>query len=270
MTGTSLVLAGALSGVTTGAFSGQVNVGSLVSGGAVSGTIATFSDNVTLSGGLTKTLLATNITATFNVVNANAIKPVGVQLLCDGALGVNGALAATTANISQITVDTLFEKTANAGVEIQGKTNNSSLSSGAVGYSTRIAAGSDVAFSTNLTKYENVTSFSLPPGEWEVDGNVVWECTAASGNATTQVQFIQAAISTSSAAFDDDTYVRSSAYPQSTYISTGEYQGIAVAPRTIRGSASQTIYLVARYSKATTNTNAAYKTKSYIRIKRIG
>ena len=46
--GVATLDAGALSSATTGAFSGQVNVGSLVSGGAVSGTTGTFTGNTQL------------------------------------------------------------------------------------------------------------------------------------------------------------------------------------------------------------------------------
>ena len=58
--GSSLTIAGALSGATTGAFSGQVNVGSLVSTGSIAGTSGSFSSSVSVNslssaGGITAT-----------------------------------------------------------------------------------------------------------------------------------------------------------------------------------------------------------------------
>ena len=267
MTGTSLTLAGALSGVTTGAFSGQVNVGSLVSGGVVSGTTGTFSGNISLTGAASSTLSAANYDATFGSVTTDALQTNLILPKSGTFTAFSGELRAAAG----FKTDTIAPyTTTTGGIAITGKTNGSAVSSPNIGYTTRYSPAGNVAFSASLSKFDDVLSFSLPAGEWELDANVIVEVYDAGGNAVTKVQFVQAAISTSTGAWDDDSYIGSLVFTESSYISSGNYLAVRCPSRTLRTSTSLTVYLVAKYTKATTNTNARYLAGSYIRIKRIG
>lgn len=286
-------MAGAIAGATTGAFSGQVNVGSLVSTGAVSGGTGTFSGNISLTGAAGSTISGANYAATFgsvitdglstnliapksgtytafsgqiyaaNGMKADTIVPYSAAQTTTGNLSVNGNLKATTIN----------EYTTNVGVQMQGRKNGAVPTAGYIGQVVTYTAGSDQAISTIPGEY-NVVSFLVDPGEWEVSGNSIIHIdpnNTASGNNTVQIYLLQTAISASSAAFDDPSYISSVGLTNTPTI-TGALGKVysAAFKRRIRVSVSTAYYLVTSVVKPIGSTaGTKFLASSFVKLERV-
>lgn len=249
-----LTLTGALGG-TTANLSGQVNVGSLVSAGAVSGTTGTFSAAVSGTTG-TFTGAVSGTTGTFT----GAVS--GTSGTFSGNISLTGGASST---ISGSNYDATFN-TLNAKVIGQAL----SPSSNQLGYTQRFTAGLNIGLTSSLSYDDNIVTASLAAGIWEVDAQLIIEVYAAGGNNTVQLQTARVGVSTNISAWDDDSYNGAAAYPNSTYISSGIYMAVKSAPRTLVLTSITTIYVRANLQKATTNTQAQILGGSYLRAKRIG
>ena len=260
-------MAGAIAGATTGSFSGQVNVGSLVSANSISATSGTFSGNISLTGAAGATISGTNYAATFGSVTTDGL----ATNLITPKSGTFTAFSGIVNAASGVKTDTLAPYTGTTGgIAITGKTNGIAVASGNVGYTTRYTPVAPLAFGAATIRIDNLVSFTLGAGEWEVEGNVIIEIFDASGNAGVKVQFVQAAISTTAGAWDDDSYLGTQVFSESSSIYSGYYQNVYAPRRTLRTAGTLPVYLVTRYYKTTANTNAQYLAGSYIRVKRIG
>lgn len=122
---------------------------------------------------------------------------------------------------------------------IQGITDGSSAASGFMGQivSSTVAVGSAVALTTGVTA--NVTSISLPAGEWYVNGQVDYRAAA-----TTSITILTQGISQTSAALGgQDTFTRN---VSAAFVPTAANDvGIAIRGQRILLSSTTTIFLVA-------------------------
>ena len=143
---------------------------------------------------------------------------------------------------------------------IYGVTDGSSGASGFVGQivSSTVAVGSAIALTTNTTA--NVTSISLPIGEWYVNGQVDYRA-----GATTSITILAQGISQTSATLGgQDTFSRS---VMSAVVPTAANDiGIPIRGQRIVLTAQTTIYLVAT-GTFTVSTLSAYGTIEARRIR---
>jgi hypothetical protein len=254
MTGTSLALAGALSGVTTGAFSGQVNVGSLVSGGAVSGTDATFTGDLNLTGFL-KSISGTFINATLRTVTtSNDISSSTKVSAPTLQAGSNTLTSIGGLTVNQVTTPSILPSVVGSSTEIQGRTNLTAYPAFAIG---EIVTANMASSVTTSTGYQNLITLNLTAGVWEVSANVIFTWNVASGTA--KVKKIESAISLSSGLADSASYTTIT-YPNfygGAYDSqdAGEQVTLLILSRRIQVNTTTPVYLVGRSQFFPTGTN---------------
>ena len=143
---------------------------------------------------------------------------------------------------------------------LQGVTDGSAAASGFVGQviSSTVAVGSAVALTTNTIS--NVTSISLPAGEWYVNGQVDYRA-----GATTSITVLTQGISQTSAALGgQDTFSRS---VMAAVVPTAAVDfGIPVRGQRIVLTATTTIFLIAA-GTFTVSTLSAYGTIEARRVR---
>jgi hypothetical protein len=254
MTGTSLALAGALSGVTTGAFSGQVNVGSLVSAGAVSGTDATFTGDLNLTGFL-KSISGTFINATLRTVStSNDISSSTKVTAPTLQAGSNTLTSIGGLTVNQVITPSLLPSVAGSSTEIQGRTNLTAYPAFAIG---EIVTANMASSVTTSTGYQNLITLNLTAGVWEVSANVVFTWNVNS--VTARIKKIETALSLTSGLADSMSYTTVT-YPNAdggAYYSQdpGDQITLLILSRRIQVNASTPVYLVGRSQVFGTGTN---------------
>ena len=150
--------------------------------------------------------------------------------------------------------DTVFELTSTRGVAVQGATGGLDANTGYVGEyrSATQVAGSPVSLTTDVAS--NITSVSLPAGDWLVSGVVTY-----GGGTSTNVVKLRSSISQSSAG------AGTSGTPSritSNYGSSGvalfinDAQDQIVGPIRLNLTSTTTIYLVGRATFGTSTCNA--------------
>lgn len=257
-----MTLTGNIAGTTTN-FSGAATVGSLISG-AVQGTTGTFSSNlsctgftasgnISLTGGSGTTLIGTNVDATFLGITAS-VSTLGLAsgtYFYAGALGVESVGGVKTNTIVPTSGTSI---SLNAGtVNVKGKIDGSAYSIDYIGHTITQAMGGNVNTST---AYQNLASYTLPAGIWEVSANVIFEWT--SNQSTSAIQTIETAISLSSGIADSSTYYQAIAVPSSWKSSTSG-MSLTSTPykRIVNVSSPTTVYLVGRSDTYGGGTNGA-------------
>jgi hypothetical protein len=258
-----LTLSGALSGATTGGFSGQVNVGALVSAAGVSGVTGTFSGdvsavNATFSGDLTlsgflKSISGTFINATLRTVScSNDISSSTKVTAPTLQAGTNTLTSVGGLSANQVVTPTILPSTPGNGIEIAGRTNTTPMPAFYVGEIVTASMGSNV---TTSTGYQNLTSITLTAGVWEVSANAVFTWNIA--QSTALIRKVETAISLSSGVADSTSYTNIN-YGVSAQQSAGESVTNVILSRRVQVSTSTTVYLVGRSNTFAGGTNNAY------------
>jgi hypothetical protein len=164
---------------------------------------------------------------------------------------IQGGSGLTVGNAASLTNRALL--TLAGGWQAQGTTTNDTPPAGYIGevIESQIAYGANIALTNNTPL--NVTSITLPPGDWDVSGNVFF-----TGAATTTVSVLTTSISTQSATLQ---YAPTSRYSMSGYPNTTLFQYTAtmsmnVGPTRFSVASNTTIYLVVNTVFATSTCTA--------------
>lgn len=167
------------------------STGAFTSLSATSGLNSTAVGNTTPSTGAFTTLSATSGLNSTAVGNTTPSTGAFTTLTSTGG-ALNGTLGATTPNtVTATTIAASSTITPSQTAGIVGTTTNNNANAGSVGesVSNTVPIGSAVPLTTNVPA--NVLSISLTAGDWDV-----WATLGTNGGATTTVQNIQAAVST--------------------------------------------------------------------------
>lgn len=126
---------------------------------------------------------------------------------------------------------------------IIGTTTNDNAAAGSVGeyVSSQILLGSHVSYTTS-TVAQNLTSISLTAGDYDIEGNIVWD-----GAGATQVAQLAGWISVISATFPDTSLTSGITYGVTTFspFVAGAYIGFTVPKVRVSISTTTTIYISA-------------------------
>lgn len=260
-----LTLTGALGG-TTATLSGQAQVGSLVSLGAISGTTGTFTGdvsgaNATFTGdlnltGILKSISGPFINATLRSVSASNIVSSSTQMTSPLFTAGSNSLSSTgglTAN--QVITPIIYGATIPAGVNLSAKTDGVAYAAFTVGEIVTASMGGNVNTSTG---YQNLIAYTIPAGVWEVSANVL--LTWAVGQSTAKIRKIDVAISLSTGVADSSSYTTTQFFQDvnSNTPNTGESLTSLVLSRRINVSSPTPVYLVGRSQTGVGGTNNAY------------
>lgn len=301
-----LTLTGALSGVTTGSFSGQVNVGTLVSAGDISGTTGTFSShvsgvngtftgdvsgvNATFSGnldltGFLKTITGTFVDATLRSVTtslniSSTSGTISANNFSCGSTSLNQLSGVTTNQI--IISGDIFPSVVGAGVNIIGKFDGNAFSAGRVGQVITQGMAGNVNASTS---YQNLIAYQIGAGCWEITTQTVvtWNV----GNNTARVRAVDCALSLTTAAADSATYTSSQIVPAYGWaqdistlntlavgesIAVGESLSVITITRRVNVASPTFVYLVGKTRTYFGGTNNVYfnSTGTIIKAQRVG
>lgn len=258
-----LTLTGVLGG-TTATLSGQAQVGSLVSLGAVSGTTGAFTGNIstlqnisgfslTLGGNVTMnnvggTFSAPLISATFNDVTAGFVT--ANQFIAGSNSFTNLELVANSAKINVVR-----SQVSGAGLNIIGKTDGFPFTSGYIGQVVTASMGSNLNTSTG---YQNLIAYTIPAGEWEVSANAIltWNVVQSTAN----IKKLEVAISLASGSADSSSYTTIQYFesPFGSSPQAGESVTALILSRRVNVSSPTPVYLVGRTQTAPGGTNNAY------------
>jgi hypothetical protein len=278
-----LTLSGPIAGATTGNFSGQVNVGSLVSAGAISGTTGTFSGNISgfdiaagnalscynlsVSNNITMSAVPGFINGTYiQATFGNVIAPVSVTsnqfIAGSNSLTIYGLTSGgvTTNQISPIGFG--------FGINITGKTDGADYSAGFVGQLLTATMGGNLASSTS---YQNLITYTLGAGVWEISAQVVitWNI----GNNDALVRRIATGISLTNAFPDSVSSLTQTYYAAENNPRITEFATQTILSRRINTTGT-TIYLIGKSDifpgTPGTNNVSFTNTGTLLKIERVG
>lgn len=252
LNGTAVTLSGNV-GAVAGVFSGNVSGVNGTFTGDVSGVNASFSGDITLSGFL-KSITGTFINATLRSLStSNDISSSTKVTAPTLQAGTNTLTSVGGLSVNQVLTPTILPAVIGDGTEIAGRTNGSAYGAGIIGQIITASMASNIATSTG---YQNLTSYTLPAGIWEVSANIIFEWTAT--QSTSAIQTIEAAISLSSGLADSSTYYQAVSV-SSSWKSSSSGMALTLSPykRIINVSSATTVYLVGRSDTYAGGTNGA-------------